>query len=789
MTDGNRSRTETTDLLNHTVAEQSGGNSLTQYTYDAAGRVTQTVLPDGEKQITSYENETLITGVDLNGDGVLTADIDRMEKSESVFEPGWPEDKGSWKTVTSRAWRGSWQAVSLTWMTEDGTKARSQTPGTDGYAMQENPPVSAQGNSHTVRATKPDGQVQETAYTMNDGYVTAMTSTWKDASGQIMTTGSQTQDVWGNVLTWTDGRTGTTTYIYDEGTGALLSQTMPDQSITSCQYDDYGRRVTTVLPDGTQQHVTYDTEGKIMRQWGSQQYPVSYEYDAYGHKTGMTTYRIPVGNAVAWPEGAEGDKTTWSYDNATGNLLQKTYADGKGVSYTYTPGGKVNTQTNARGNVTTYAYNSAGQSVKAQVNDDGVTPTKTYSYDQNNRIISSTTEGVASYQYIYNDQDQVMEEQITIPTVNGNLERSLIRSYDSHGRPIGYQLKNGDIVEQSLSYTYTPAGQLAGVTADGKEFTYTYLPNRPKIIVQMTSPLHTVSHVYEANRDVLTSKNNRWKNKVDSPVISAYIYAVNNLGQRVSVSTEGEAFEANPANWAWEYDALGQVSRKTGNRDYDYQFSTKPSDSLTGLLHYNYRHYNPRDGRWLNREPFPKQGMLNLYIFLNNRAQNHIDFLGLDFWIENTKRASGFHHRICVTHWDGPSDEKPSDGETCCIKKKWYKKQGKFCVSFAPDGGSSSSSSSGDNQNAEIPNPSPFPPGLDGPDPAGNGVVYEDNQDPATKEQERETSCCQEDIKIEAYLKGLVGQRANYALLWQNCRKFSKKSFDYAKENLKGECK
>lgn len=681
---------------------------------------------------------------------------------------------------------------------------------------------------------------------------------------------------------------------------------------------------------------------------------------------------------------SRGDKTTWSYDNATGNLLQKTYADGKGVSYTYTPGGKVNTQTNARGNVTTYAYNSAGQSVKAQVNDDSVTPTKTYSYDQNSRIISSTTEGVASYQYIYNDQDQVIEEQITIPTVNGNLERSLIRSYDSHGRPIGYQLKNGDIVEQSLSYTYTPAGQLAGVTADGKEFTYTYLPNRPKIIVQMTSPLHTVSHVYEANRDVLTSKNNRWKNKVDSPVISAYIYAVNNLGQRVSVSTEGEAFEANPANWAWEYDALGQVaianedryaydqignrktsrkgsssetiyyanalnqygqignatptydadgnqltgltpteslpgrdtitftynaenrpvkaaqngevresysydhngrrihkgdtvtlydgynsiveyknntrtlkttyawgndlsgtaqgaggvggllsvtehdrqlpltsypcydgniteylteegtgtiaahyeydafgqvSRKTGNRDYDYQFSTKPSDSLTGLLHYNYRHYNPRDGRWLNREPFPKQGMLNLYIFLNNRAQNHIDFLGLDFWIENTKRASGFHHRICVTHWDGPSDEKPSDGETCCIKKKWYKKQGKFCVSFAPDGGSSGSSSSGDNQNAEIPNPSPFPPGLDGPDPAGNGVVYEDNQDPATKEQERETSCCQEDIKIEAYLKGLVGQRANYALLWQNFRKFSKKSFDYTKENLKGECK
>ena len=566
VTDGNRSRTETTDLLNHTVAEQSGGNALTQYDYDAAGRITQTVLPDEEKQLHVYENEIQISGLDLNGDGVLNSSHDRMEKSERVFDPGWPEDKGSWKTVTSRAWQGNWKPVSLTWTTEDGTKTRRQTPGADGYAIQENPPVIAQGNSYTVVVRNPDGLIQEVNYTMDSGQVSSVILTRKNSEGQIITTESQSLDIWGNVLMRTDGRTGMTVYTYDEGTGTRLSQILPDQTATFYQYDDYGRLMTTVLSDGTEQHVTYDTEGHITRQWGSQQYPVSYEYDAYGQKTGMTTYRVPVGDAAAWPEGAEGDKTTWSYDVATGNLLQKTYADGRGMSYTYTPGGKLKTETNARGNVTTYSHDAAGRQTAVQVNDNGLTPAKTFSHDQLDRQVSATIEGVAAYRYVYNDRNQITEEQITIPTINGNLERSLIRSYDSHGRPTGYQLKNGDTVEQTLVYTYTPTGQLAGVSADGKEFTYSYLLNAPHLISRVTAPLHTVTHTYEANRDVLTSKTNRWKNKVDTPIISAYTYTMDSLGQRISVSTEGEAFASTPADWAWGYDVLGQVTSANGDR-------------------------------------------------------------------------------------------------------------------------------------------------------------------------------------------------------------------------------
>lgn len=218
--------------------------------------------------------------------------------------------------------------------------------------------------------------------------------------------------------------------------------------------------------------------------------------------------------------------------------------------------------------MTTYHYDVSGQFISTS-NNDGKTPTKVYGYDQTGRVISALTGGVAAYQYSYNDQDQITREQITIPTVNGDLVRDIVRSYDSYGRPTGYLLKHGDAVEQAVSYTYTPVGQLAGVTADGKEFTYDYLPNAPHLISQMAAPVHTATNTYLEHRDLLSSKINRWRNKAGTPVISGYTYTRNILEQLISVSTTGEAFGTAYANWAWGYDVLGQVASANGDH-YSY---------------------------------------------------------------------------------------------------------------------------------------------------------------------------------------------------------------------------
>ncbi len=40
--------------------------------------------------------------------------------------------------------------------------------------------------------------------------------------------------------------------------------------------------------------------------------------------------------------------------------------------------------------------------------------------------------------------------------------------------------------------------------------------------------------------------------------------------------------------------------------------------SQLALIYYNYRHYNPADGRWINRDPIAEEGGLNLYGFVAN---------------------------------------------------------------------------------------------------------------------------------------------------------------------------
>ena len=87
----------------------------------------------------------------------------------------------------------------------------------------------------------------------------------------------------------------------------------------------------------------------------------------------MTTYRnesdVPmVGGDVPGAPHA-GDTTRWLYDEPSGCVTNKVYADGKGPSYTYTPDGKLSRRIWARGIITDYTYDSAGQLVSTTYSD------------------------------------------------------------------------------------------------------------------------------------------------------------------------------------------------------------------------------------------------------------------------------------------------------------------------------------------------------------------------------------------------------------------------------------
>ncbi len=97
----------------------------------------------------------------------------------------------------------------------------------------------------------------------------------------------------------------------------------------------------------------------------------------------------------------------------------------------------------------------------------------------------------------------------------------------------------------------------------------------------------------------------------------------------------------------FEYDAFGREVRANGTTvaapitppgltagtsyadALPFHFSSKFTDPESALNYYGYRYYDPKDGRWLNRDPMGEKGGLNLYGFVGNDRVNRSDFLGL----------------------------------------------------------------------------------------------------------------------------------------------------------------
>lgn len=90
----------------------------------------------------------------------------------------------------------------------------------------------------------------------------------------------------------------------------------------------------------------------------------------------------------------------------------------------------------------------------------------------------------------------------------------------------------------------------------------------------------------------------------------------------------------------WDYDAFGRIVAQSGSADsFAFGYATQYTDRESGLVYYGLRYYNPRHGRFINRDPIEEAGGLNLYAFLGNSPGNAWDVLGLDRMICETSSS------------------------------------------------------------------------------------------------------------------------------------------------------
>ena len=80
----------------------------------------------------------------------------------------------------------------------------------------------------------------------------------------------------------------------------------------------------------------------------------------------------------------------------------------------------------------------------------------------------------------------------------------------------------------------------------------------------------------------------------------------------------------------YDYTSFGiSISTGTIALDAPFRFSSEYYDKTLDLVYYNYRYYNPRDGRWCNRDQIAEEGGINLQSFLANNPISLIDDKGM----------------------------------------------------------------------------------------------------------------------------------------------------------------
>lgn len=326
----------------------------------------------------------------------------------------------------------------------------------------------------------------------------------------------------GMTLTRTDGR-GNTVTIRTDLAGRSVSVTDAAGNATVTQYDachDLAAMVTDAL--GNTVCARYDARGRKTAEWGTRTQPLLMGYDEADRLVSLTTFRAAQeGDVAEDPTGrADGDVTTWSYDDATGLETRKTYADGTHVDKTWDAFNRLATETNARGIVKTCTYEQA-RGLLTGISYSDATPGQSFVYDHLGQL-TQITDAAGTRTFACNPYGELETDNLE---ANG-LAWQVSELYDGLGRPAGYELSAGGRRVQQARLSYDGKGRLSALAAEGMEtpFSWTYC-EQGGLVEQLAYPNGmTRVNTYESSRDLLSVIDYRRPGSANPPARHEYDY-------------------------------------------------------------------------------------------------------------------------------------------------------------------------------------------------------------------------------------------------------------------------
>ncbi|WP_083761159.1 RHS repeat-associated core domain-containing protein [Pelobacter propionicus] len=511
-----------------------------------------------------------------------------------------------------------------------------------------------------------------------------------DPLGNVTGYGYDSRD---NLTARTDANGSTATYAYDAN-NRLLRKTYPDGSVESFSYDARGN-ILTAANKHISYAFSYDANNRMLSSTGSNNGTLKYEYDPAGNRTTMVTpegerisYRYDAANhltAIVSPRGTfdityndlgrrtklsypNGATISYRYDNSERLVkLEHKTRHGRTIdSFSYTLDRVGNRLSTTEANATTnYGYDAIYRLLYAQQSRrHNSRDNEQYSYDPvGNRLIGPHQQTGYSYgtgnQLLKNDQASFTYDK------NGNLaERSL--DNDQHGHH-GHQ-------STSWKYTFDYENRLVKAENGAVNVSFAYDPfgRRIEKRTEITGPgerghdveegitrylydgMNLIRETRERHRHAGRSETISYLHgpNIDEPLAAmsdhrSWYYHADGLGSIVALTDRHGTVVQE-----YNYDSFGNPDQRGENIDQPFSYTGREWDRETGLYYYRARYYDPKIGRFIQKDPISfAGGDVNLYAYVLNNPINRLDPFGL--WNSKTFPTNISNYANSALYWPG----------------------------------------------------------------------------------------------------------------------------------------
>jgi RHS repeat-associated protein len=539
----------------------SGTNLISTSVYNNKGqRITDSTFAGAVKIVadTRHEHDELgrqiRSGMDVDATGTLTAaSTDRMTETEVAFE----QSGADWfrTTTTRRYLEDNNPTATVNIQKERVAFAAGSQLLTEMISIDE----SGQSTSSTIavdRAAKKVTSITNVPDSVTDAIsimVNGLLQSATPTSPETATT--YVYDALGHTTAVISPSTGTTVTAYDPASGRIVSEANGTVARSFEYYPaghlNAGRLRTQTDAAGKKLYFEYNARGETIRTWGDATYPVEYVFDSYGQRANLRTFRYGKGwQLPSFPASSSGtpDITKWIYHEPTGLLTAKEDAQGRQTVYNYDTASRLQKRTWARtasGNPleTIVSYDPETGEVAGK-NYSDATPDVTYVTDRGGRI-ANITDAAGTHNLTYNAAGKLAGDAVTGGILDGI---SVSIGYDGFLRRNSLQAMSGTASLINQTYGYDSTSRLETVTSGGQTATYGYFPSSGLLNTTSFTSGTIMARTYDAQSRIQTVTNTP-----ASGTPQSYGYTYNNLNQRTRITREDGSY------WSYVYNDRGEV--------------------------------------------------------------------------------------------------------------------------------------------------------------------------------------------------------------------------------------